>query len=256
MLFDFSEEQTEIIMNSRPLIATPCYGGMLHDSFFLSMFETSGICGQIGLPLHVRSISGESLITRARNELVGLFIEQDFSHLFFIDADIEFKPYDFFKLIAHDQDVVTASYPIKVVNWSGIKPSTCLSYEDFQRHTAVYVSNVKPDSITNGANKTLWEVHDAGTGFMCIKRHVIEKMIEAYPETAYKSVQTYPGLPVKEVRRWALFDTEIDDNGRYLSEDYTFCRRWQKLGGQVWLDPDVSLNHTGTYIYDGYPVFK
>ena len=51
---------------------------------------------------------------------------------------------------------------------------------------------------------------------------------------------------------YAFFDTMIDpDDNRYLSEDYTFCRLWQKLGGSIWLDPKTRLNHVGTYTFEG-----
>ena len=38
---------------------------------------------------------------------------------------------------------------------------------------------------------------------------------------------------------------------RYLSEDYAFCRRWQKIGGEVWLDPLVELDHVGHFTFNG-----
>jgi hypothetical protein len=40
---------------------------------------------------------------------------------------------------------------------------------------------------------------------------------------------------------------------RYLSEDYTFCRRWQEIGGDIWLDPTISLNHYGHFCFQGNP---
>jgi hypothetical protein len=53
---------------------------------------------------------------------------------------------------------------------------------------------------------------------------------------------------------YALFDTMIDPiDKRYLSEDYTFCRRWQKIGGDIWLDPSISLNHYGSFCFQGNP---
>jgi hypothetical protein len=42
-----------------------------------------------------------------------------------------------------------------------------------------------------------------------------------------------------------------EDTKRYLSEDYAFCRRWQKLGGEIWLDPLVKLDHIGHYTFNG-----
>jgi hypothetical protein len=51
---------------------------------------------------------------------------------------------------------------------------------------------------------------------------------------------------------YALFDTMIDPvSRRYLSEDYTFCRLWQMMGGDVFLDPRTGLNHVGHYTFKG-----
>ena len=38
---------------------------------------------------------------------------------------------------------------------------------------------------------------------------------------------------------------------RSLSEDWTFCRRWQALGGDIWADSRVLLNHIGHYEFKG-----
>jgi len=62
----------------------------------------------------------------------------------------------------------------------------------------------------------------------------------------------------KDRLSYALFDTMIDekDQRRYLSEDYAFCRRWQNIGGSVWLDPFITLNHYGNYLFQGKPLIK
>ena len=40
-------------------------------------------------------------------------------------------------------------------------------------------------------------------------------------------------------------------NGAYVSEDYAFCRRWRNLGGEIWLDLDSRLTHTGPQNFAG-----
>jgi len=39
--------------------------------------------------------------------------------------------------------------------------------------------------------------------------------------------------------------------GRYYSEDWTFCENWRDLGGKVYIDKRILLKHVGTYIFDG-----
>ena len=49
---------------------------------------------------------------------------------------------------------------------------------------------------------------------------------------------------------WAFFDTMIAD-GQYLPEDYSFCRRWRQIGGEIWIDLQSRFDHVGSYVYRG-----
>ena len=50
----------------------------------------------------------------------------------------------------------------------------------------------------------------------------------------------------------ALFDCMIDkDTKRYLSEDYSFVRRAQQLGHEIWADIASPLCHVGNYMFEG-----
>ncbi|MFT9324809.1 MAG: hypothetical protein ABF537_11805, partial [Acetobacter sp.] len=52
----------------------------------------------------------------------------------------------------------------------------------------------------------------------------------------------------------ALFDGSIDpETGTYQSEDFTFCRRWREIGGEVWLDTSINLTHAGRAAFHGKP---
>lgn len=252
----------EYLSRQRPMIATPCYGGMVHEPYLRGMTSLVGAAGSIGMSVNIATITNESLITRARNELVKYLLMTDCTHLFFIDSDILFKPDDVFRALLHDKDVVAGAYPLKKIRWDNINASAVQSVEDIKRMSTDYVINIKfaneeqKNSSRVPVVQGLIEVYDAGTGFMCIKRHVIEKMINAYPETRYVKEQSMPLFSGDDGARWALFDTMIDEDGRYLSEDYTFCRRWQKLGQKIWLDPLTNLSHVGSHIFEGQDIFN
>ena len=243
-------------------VATPCYGGQLQEPYFRSTVKLMTFFNQHNIPLAFGTIANESLVTRARNVLVAYFLNSDYTHLLFIDSDIEFQVEDVLKLYAHNKDVVVGAYPKKGVNWQRVKdnvlsnPHVSVSDKEIAANGSDYAVNfqfidrdARTIAIENGAVK----LHDAGTGFMMISREAILKMIKAYPELQYNNDVNIsaPGL---EDKFYALFDTMIDPiDRRYLSEDYTFCRRWQELGGDIWLDPSISLNHYGSFCFQGNP---
>ena len=99
---------------------------------------------------------------------------------------------------------------------------------------------------------SMMKAYHIPTGFMMIKRNVIEKMAKEYPETKYDNNMSY--LKTEEETNWlyALFDCAISKtNNTYLSEDWLFCERWRNIGGQVFAHVGIDLNHIGTEIFEG-----
>lgn len=254
------EIKIDDLRKERLFIATPCYGGQLTEAYFRSTIRLLTFCNQHQIPVAFGTIANESLVTRARNVLVAYFLQSNFTRLMFIDADIEFQVEDVIKLIAHNKDVVVGAYPKKGVNWQRIRESVRGTHDALDdRQIASFGSDYainfkflnreqKQIAIENG----LIRLHDGATGFMMIKREVVDKMIEAYPDLKYNNDLNTP----KELdpHFYAFFDTMIDPKDkRYLSEDYTFSRRWQDIGGEIWLDPSISLNHYGSFNFQGNP---
>lgn len=244
-------------------IATPCYGGQIGEPYFRSMMRLAILCNKYEIPYTISTLANESLITRGRNTLVSFFMENSAAtHLFFIDADIEFNPEDLLRMIAYDKPIVVGAYPKKAINWESIvnaarNPNLEETADSIEGHSSNYVVNFDFLKDENG-NRTpqvqvvdnLIRLKDAGTGFMCIKKEVVQKLFDAHPEMKY--VNDINVDKKFEPFMYALFDTMIDpESRRYLSEDYTFCRLWQQLGGDVYLDPRTSLNHVGHYTFRG-----
>ncbi len=233
--------------------ATPCYGGAVSDQFFLSMFRMSQVLMQYGIKFRITTLRNESLVTRARNILTAMFLEdKSATHLMFIDADIEFEPDSIIRMLAMDKDIIAGAYPKKTINWDQVRAAAKEDKQELATHGAEYAINMKIEPGTNRVRTSMGavEVLDASTGFMIVKREVIEKMVANHPELHYKNDSSID--PVFNQYCYALWDTMIDPvDRRYLSEDYTFCRRWQQLGGEIWVDPNTKLNHVGSYTFEG-----
>ena len=219
----------DYLRTTRVHICMPCYGGMLTESTFMSYIKWSNTARQLGLDWTVETMTNESLISRARNTLTAKFLHnKESTHLFFIDADIGWEPWHLLVLLDAQKDVIGGLYPMKSlpVKW-------CV--------------NGLP-GVVEDPNSPLIEVSKTGTGFLLMKREVFEKL-DAHP--AVRAFANDIGLP-PELNQYmkTYFDTAVRE-GRYYSEDWTFCENWRDLGGQVWVDKRVLLRHTGTYTFDG-----
>jgi len=210
----------------------PMYGGQCNEATFISMIKFVIVAQKIGLNYSIDTMVNESLIPRGRNNLVSkMLFNEAATHLFWVDVDLGFDAESILKLICHNQDVVGGVYPMK-------------------RIPIKYVINTVPDPV-HVPERKLVEVSTLGTGFMCVKRHVIEKMIEAHPDLKYND---NVGIGAQyEPHMYGLFDTMIDENRNYLSEDWTFCYLWRKMGGRCFADYSIKLNHTGYHTYEGNP---
>lgn len=220
------------------------------------------LCNKYDINFTVSTLANESLIPRGRNTLVSFFMEHpEATHLFFVDADIEFDPNDMLRMVAYDKPVVVGAYPKKAINWNSIinaaREDKVETSDTIEGHSSNYVVNF--DFLKDKDGKPMPQIQirdnliklkDAGTGFMCIKKEVIQQMFDKHPELSYANDINVDKKFEKHM--YALFDTLIDpESRRYLSEDYTFCRRWQDMDGEVFLDPRTALNHVGHYTFRG-----
>ncbi|MDO8605491.1 MAG: hypothetical protein Q7R40_03045 [Phaeospirillum sp.] len=232
-------------------IATPCYGGLVTQHYMLSvvrlMQEGPGLGFDVGLSL----LGGDALVSRARSTLVADFMDSpEATHLLFIDADISFEPEQVRRLLAAGKDFAAALYPVKMVDWARL-PQRVVEGETLQTAGLSYVGTLCKDKELTVDGRFATGIY-AGGGFQLVRRAVIQRMFEAYPETRFTATHAYPAPPSASPHLYALFESMLDpETGAYVSEDYAFCRRWRNLGGEIWLDLDSRLTHTGPQNFAG-----
>jgi hypothetical protein len=177
----------------------------------------------------IRICQGDG-IARSRNNLAAQFMRSDCTHLLFIDCDLIFHADHVGRIVEHDEPVVGGLYPKKqegVIEWvlNTLRPQP------------------KPDE--RGLQPMLY----VGTGFLCLRRDVLERMRGTYPESHYREDygerlnDGFDFFPMGVYRGPAYPD------GRYLSEDWYFSQRCQDMGIPVLADTKVILKHIGPAIY-------
>jgi hypothetical protein len=209
-------------------IGIPCYGGMVSEPTMTSFLRFILLAQQAGLNWSLDTMVNESLVQRARNNLMAkMMTNKQATHFMFIDADIRFQPESILQMMACDKDVIGGLYPKKALPVN-------------------YVINLNQQTKVQG---DIFTVDTMGTGFLMFKRGVYERLIQEHPESKYVDDV---GLGKQyEPMMYAIFDCNIDERGHYLSEDWLFCRRWSKIGGEIWAHGKVLLNHIGHYEFAG-----
>lgn len=200
------------------LFGTPCYGGQVFAPHMRSCLD---LCAELqgqGIEFNWLIRWNESLVHRARMGMTKAFLNSDYEYMMWLDADIDFTPEDVAKLWNMDVDIAVGVYRMKTDEhkWSAWVGGKLVDLDELDGPT---------------------EVDYAGTGFMLIKRQVLEKLS--------KKVELYEN-EVKDIP--ALYQTPIR-HGTLLSEDYFFCELARDNGFKVMMDPTVRLGHWGLTRY-------
>lgn len=249
-------------------ILTPCYGSLCYVNYVTCLMNTTAMCSSMGIRMKVEFCRNDSLVSRARNNLIAKAMsDPTVTHMLFIDADITWNAIDIFKLILSEKHIVGGIYPIKNYDWTKLSSNTsrntvkewidtknesqlkdAITDADIVQHKLMRY-NLNYLSSTLQIVNNLAKIKHLATGFMMIRRETIEKMSQAFPSTKYiDDVGFLSGS--ENDHAYALFDCGVED-GHYCSEDWMFCTRWTKMGGEVWADVTINLNHTGIEDFKG-----
>lgn len=242
-----------MIEDKQVFIATPMYGGMCAAPYAVGVVDTFDALKRAGYGLGFSFLANESLITRARNELVYRFLTQTNAKYFlFIDADIGFSGSDVLKLVNSGKDFICGLYPKKVVDWPRVNNAAKMGLTNLEDYAASYVVN--PVAFDESHNEPLQdsvvEVQHAGTGFMLVTRDVFEKLAPHVKEYRTSTIKNPDGSMLPKVKEYFALDIVGKDDW-LLSEDWFFCNLWKQHGGKIYADLSIKLSHFGSYEYKG-----
>jgi hypothetical protein len=285
---DFDKVVADYVAKNNPklYILTPCYGSMCHVDYMTSMIQTIEYFRRINFPLQVEFCKNDSLVPRARNNLVArAMTDPACTHIMFIDSDIIWTPVDVLKLVLSEKDLCGGIYPLKHYHWGKLLggsgaphapkaqppyPNVVQDWVDKKnasqlrefvgdedavkynmvRYNVNYVSNYL--KIENN----MAEVRHIATGFMMIRRRVFEAMFRAFSRTKYIDDVCFL-KPHENANAYALFDCAVENESgtepHYYSEDWLFCHRWRRMNpdNKIFIDVSIALSHCGNEVYHG-----
>jgi hypothetical protein len=195
------------------MIGLPCYDNRIEvDIYQECMNAVNDPTCVVGAIQHY---NGDSLIPRGRNKLAKMFLDSGYKYLLFLDSDIRFQRWMINRLRSHDEGIVGGVYFKKKIPYAPVLNSL------------------------GGYKGELRIADEIGTGFMMIRRDVLGAMRTMWPEHDYKSESDEAQGTYHDWFRVGVYE------GRYLSEDYYFCRLAGKLGYQSYIDTKIVTQHIG-----------
>ena len=248
---DISEPKYKIF------VATPVHSECsIHYTQALLKFQKQCMMNSIMVSF---SLLKSSLVTQGRNLCVANFLKDptNYTHLLFIDSDIDFKFDTIMKMLKFDREVIATPYPMKHIHWNQIwdrvQKGKIKNIEELKR-----AGHAFPIKLDNQKGKEIpvvdgvIEVSHAPTGCMLIKKQVFDKMIKAYPNDKIEQATIVNGIALIDEYNYNFFDTIHDPETRkYYGEDFGFCKKWTAIGGKCYCYVSDDITHVGEYAYNG-----
>jgi hypothetical protein len=165
-------------------------------------------------------------ISAARANMLRAALDAKADIIVFIDYEVSWKPEDMVKLLQTEGDVVAGTYRCKI--------------DDEQ-----YMGTIE----TNGDHTPVVRKSDGAikaklvpAGFLKITKEAVDAFMVAYPELCYGPMYH---------QAVDLFNHGVHER-IWWGEDYSFARRWRDKCGDIWLVPDLDLDHnTKEKVYVG-----
>jgi len=214
------------------LIAVPAFGERITSTTFLTTHNLAQTLMARGIGAGITTLSFPD-IAELRSMFLTIFYDTmpQATHFLQIDADMGFPPDLVLDMLTMDEPVIGTIYPQRKLplSWAG-----------------------------SGTGETMTErrgnfmkVEGVGMGCTLIRRDAVKLMLEKMPEIVDTRIDLHPARETLKqagasrlIRAFEKID--LPDRG-VVSEDLSFCIRWNRCGGTVWGAIGYRISHVGQY---------
>jgi hypothetical protein len=199
-------------------IAVPCYSGEVKAETAAALAGATAALTMVGITASIDIGIGCPYLDHARNMLVTKFLRSDATDLLFVDADVAFRAEAAVLIAKQTRPYVAGIYRKKSDNWD-------------------WPVSFDSDELRADGDG-LVEASMVPTGFLRLNRTVFDHMpCASYTDDAGKLWSGYFHCGVM--------------NGHYGGEDPKFAADWRKLGGRIFIMPELVFSHIGRKAWEG-----
>lgn len=229
-------------------VATPAYDGKVETDFAQQLLMAGQLCSLNLIECSASVMGNGAFIEMARNIFVHQFLADpelaEFTHFFFIDADVGFEPRGLVGLVRSGLPVTCGVYPRRNPTKEKSYPAHFLPMEGSGE------KDLPKLQVRDGWVK----MKRVPTGFLCIERSVLEEMSRRAIAKEFPYNDGHPGaVSLNDIDTpvpW-LFYTKFDEEGRFTGEDYCWSDDYMALYQEgvfeepIWCWPDFDFKHGG-----------
>jgi hypothetical protein len=187
-----------------------------HDAYLKAMEDSIPVLDAAGIKHSIAFEVGCPYISSAMATLVRKAMDAMPDAIVMLDDDLSWRPHDLLALIESKADVIGGTYRFK-------KPE--IEYMG-GLHTT-------PDGLPIGEYGKQLKADKLPSGFLKISAHAIDLFMQKFPEL-HCGPAYHPTID--------LFNHGAH-NRLWYGQDYAFCRNYQERCGEVFLMPDLNINH-------------
>jgi hypothetical protein len=203
-------------VNHKIFIGTPCFEYKVNANYVKSLLEFSK--NNIDFePFFLH----DSLITRARNELITQFYEnkKNFTHLLWLDGDVSIPASGLQQLLNENVNVIASPVPIKDLT-PGEHQSVRRTYEEVRPY--------------------VYKAEAAATGCFLMSKQSVIDLVE--------SSKYYFSDDYSKRKIYNVFESDIRDR-QLMSEDWNICYKLRDLGYEIYVNSSFPVSHFGFHNY-------
>lgn len=224
-------------------IATPAYNSTYSANFVTSLYHILTSTDQHDANFSLSYID-YSDISVARNYLISNFFfnHPECDYMLFVDSDMGFPASLVKEMLALREDVVGVICPRRNLDLELLHSK---SGDTFTKAYASSCSFIGEPISIHPLNKDFAEVDHCGTGILLISRQCVKDLIQFLP--GIKETVRHKQLPFGDrIPAYLKIFDKIVLKDRFLSEDFSFCHRWNKvLGRKIYASIGHKIEHRG-----------